>query len=59
LVVAADPSSTPAATANRPRVAAHAWLPAALLAAGVLIGVALWAKWGFAVAFEAIRAYCF
>jgi hypothetical protein len=39
--------------------AAYAWAPAALLGAGVLLGVALWAKWGFAVAFDAIRAYCF
>ena len=44
---------------GRQRPAAFAWLPAALLGAGVLLGVALWAKWGFAVAFEAIRTYCF
>jgi hypothetical protein len=59
LVAGADPSSTPAATADRPRPAAYAWVPLALLGAGVLLGVALWAKWGFAIAFEAIRAYCF
>ena len=41
------------------RPAAFAWLPAALLGAGLLLGVALWAKWGFAIAFEAIRTYCF
>jgi hypothetical protein len=35
------------------------WLPAALLGAGLLLGIALWAKWGFAIAFEAIRTYCF
>jgi hypothetical protein len=34
-------------------------LPAALLGAGVIFGVALWAKWGFAIAFEAIRTYCY
>ena len=31
----------------------------ALLGAGLILGVALWAKWGFAIAFEAIRTYCF
>ena len=41
------------------RPAASAWLPAALLGAGLLLGIALWAKWGFAIAFEAIRTYCF
>jgi hypothetical protein len=41
------------------RPAISAWVPAALLGAGVLVGVALWAKWGFAIAFEAIRTYCF
>jgi hypothetical protein len=35
------------------------WLPLALLGAGALLGIALWAKWGFAIAFEAIRTYCF
>ena len=59
LVAAADSSSTPAPMADRPRPAAYTWAPLALLGAGVLLGVALWAKWGFAIAFEAIRAYCF
>jgi hypothetical protein len=45
---------------GRPRrPATFAWVPAALLGAGLLLGVALWAKWGFAIAFEAIRTYCF
>ena len=44
---------------RRQRLATSAWLPAALLGAGLLLGVALWAKWGFAIAFEAIRTYCF
>ena len=35
------------------------WLPVVVLGVGLLLGVALWAKWGFAIAFEAIRAYCF
>ncbi|MGH6901748.1 MAG: hypothetical protein ACREIR_03310 [Geminicoccaceae bacterium] len=46
-------------TQDQRRQGALAWLPLALLGAGVLLGVALWAKWGFAIAFEAIRAYCF
>jgi hypothetical protein len=44
---------------QRSRAAALAWLPAALLGAGIVLGVVLWSKWGFAIAFEAIRAYCF
>jgi hypothetical protein len=39
--------------------ASATWLPVALLGAGLILGVALWAKWGFAIAFEAIRTYCF
>jgi hypothetical protein len=39
--------------------AAFGWLPAALIGAGALLGLALWAKWGFAIAFDAIRTYCF
>jgi hypothetical protein len=38
---------------------ALAWLPAALLGVGLVLGLALWSKWGFAIAFEAVRAYCF
>ena len=44
---------------RRQRPATVAWLPVALLGAGLIVGVALWAKWGFAIAFEAIRTYCF
>jgi hypothetical protein len=44
---------------RRQRLATFGWLPVALLGAGLLLGVALWAKWGFAIAFEAIRVYCF
>ena len=43
----------------RRQLATSAWLPAALLGAGLALGVALWAKWGFAIAFDAIRSYCF
>ncbi len=31
----------------------------ALLALGGAIGLWLWGKWGFLIAFDAIRAYCF
>jgi hypothetical protein len=41
------------------RLAAFGWLPVALLGVGLLLGIALWARWGFAIAFEAIRTYCF
>jgi hypothetical protein len=60
-VPAAHPTSAASATERRRtrRPAMSTWLPAALLGAGLLLGVALWAKWGFAVAFEAIRTYCF
>jgi hypothetical protein len=30
-----------------------------LLATGAALGLALWGKWGFLVAFDTIRAYCF
>ena len=44
---------------RRERPASAAWLPVALLGVGLIVGVALWAKWGFAIAFEAVRTYCF
>ncbi len=31
----------------------------AVLAAGLMVGVALWGKWGFLIAFEALTRYCF
>jgi hypothetical protein len=34
------------------------WLPLLVIGAGLAFGVVLWAKWGFLVAFEAVRAYC-
>jgi hypothetical protein len=44
---------------RRERPVAFAWLPAALLGVGLVLGLGLWSKWGFAIAFEAIRSYCF
>jgi hypothetical protein len=44
---------------GRRQLATSAWVPAALLGAGLLLGIALWARWGFAIAFDAIRSYCF
>lgn len=32
---------------------------AAVLGAGALAGLVLWAKWGFAIAFDALVTYCF
>jgi hypothetical protein len=54
--------ATPSASTDTPNVRRRlvlAWGAPALLGAGVLLGLALWAEWGFAIAFEAIRAYCF
>jgi hypothetical protein len=48
-----------AAAGRRQRPAIAAWLPVVLLGAGALLGLALWVKWGFAIAFEAIRTCCF
>lgn len=31
----------------------------AILGAGALAGLVLWAKWGFAIAFDALVTYCF
>jgi hypothetical protein len=59
-VALANPTPTTALhEARRRRTVAFAWVPLAVLGAGVLLGVGLWAKWGFAIAFEAIRTYCF
>jgi hypothetical protein len=44
---------------RRLRPSALAWLPALVLAAGLALGLLLWGKWGLAIAFEAIRTYCF
>ena len=53
-------SARPATERRRSqRPAVFAWLPATLLGAGLVLGMALWSKWGFAIAFEAIRTYCF
>ena len=35
------------------------WLPLLVIGAGLALGLVLWGKWGFLIAFEAIRAYCF
>lgn len=32
---------------------------AGVLAAGALLGLFVWAKWGFLVAFDAVVTYCF
>ena len=44
---------------GRSRPSALVWLPALVLGAGLALGLLLWGKWGFAIAFEAIRTYCF
>jgi hypothetical protein len=44
---------------GRSRPSVLVWLPALALGAGLALGLILWGKWGFAIAFEAIRIYCF
>ena len=59
-IVRPDGTATPLAPDHgRRRPSALVWLPALVLAAGLAIGLLLWGKWGFAIAFEAIRTYCF
>jgi hypothetical protein len=57
-VRAAEPTSTARHDPQRRRTRL-AWLPPAVLGVGLVLGLVLWAKWGLAVAFETIRAYCF
>jgi hypothetical protein len=57
-VRAGEPTSTAKHDPQRRRTRLS-WLPIAVLGAGLVLGVALWAKWGLAVAFETIRTYCF
>jgi hypothetical protein len=52
-------AARPARDPERRAPGALFWLPALVLAAGLGAGVVLWDRWGLAVAFEAIRAYCF
>lgn len=49
---------TPSTDTERSARTFH-WLPPVLIGAGLVLGVALWARWGFVIAFEAIRSYCF
>jgi hypothetical protein len=44
---------------ERARVSWFGWLPLLVIGAGLALGLVLWGKWGFLIAFEAIRAYCF
>ncbi len=53
LAAASEPA--PARGGSSPLV----WLPLLVIGAGLVLGLGLWARWGFLVAFEALRAYCF
>lgn len=35
------------------------WVPALVLAVGLLLGVALWDRWGLVIALERVVQYCF
>ena len=35
------------------------WVPLLVIGVGLAFGVGLWARWGFLIAFETVRAYCF
>lgn len=35
------------------------WVPLLVIGAGLAFGLVLWSRWGFLIAFEAIRSYCF
>ena len=52
-------TAPPAPDTERSQPNALFWLPALVLGAGLAISLLLWGKWGFAIAFEAIRTYCF
>ncbi len=41
------------------RMGVLGWLPLLVIGAGLAAGLVLWAKWGFLIAFETIRSYCF
>ncbi len=51
-------ASEPAAP-GRGRASLLGWLPLLVIGAGLAFGLVLWAKWGFLIAFETIRSYCF
>jgi carbon starvation protein CstA len=40
------------------RVSPFAWLPLLVIGADPAFGPVLWAKWGFLIAFETVRAGC-
>ena len=44
---------------ERPRLTPWTWLPLTVLGLGLALGVFLWAKWGFLIAFDALMTFCF
>ena len=53
------PVPSEAARSERARGMPWAWLPLAVLGLGLALGVVLWAKWGFLIAFDALMSFCF
>jgi hypothetical protein len=57
LRVASVPVAVPESAPAR-RMSPFAWVPLLVIGAGLAFGLVLWAKWGFLIAFETVRAYC-
>ena len=53
------PATPDRAERERGRSSLLGWLPLAVIGAGLALGLVLWAKWGFLIAFETLRSYCF
>jgi len=53
------PVTPPGAAPGRAAWSLLVWPPLLVIGAGLALGIGLWAKWGFLIAFETVRAYCF
>jgi hypothetical protein len=53
------PVPSQAAKSGQARLTPWTWLPLTVLGLGLALGVVLWAKWGFLIAFDALMTFCF
>lgn len=53
------PVPSQAAKSGQARLTPWTWLPLAVLGLGLALGVVLWTKWGFLIAFDALMTFCF